>query len=378
MENHAKYAETIYFHDNQTLYVNLFIASELTWKAKGLVVRQETQFPESDAVKLTLRCEKPLPLALKIRWPSWAQKGFGVVINGKETKMDGKPGSYVTLERDWHDGDTVELRLPMSLQKEELPANNPRIVALLHGPIVLAGELGTEGLEKVNPWSQEQCGLDHIPTPILPQVLCEPGELLGKLEPVAGKSMTYRTKGIGRPAEITLSPFYKLHYQRYSVYWKLLNEAEWKERQDQIAAEEAKHKADEARIVDEVRPGEQQPEVDHKFRGERSKAGDFRDCKWRDAVNGWFSYEMKVAAEKPMTLRCRYWGSDVGRHFDILIDGEKIATQTLPKDKESGLFYEDYAVPAPLVQGKERVTVTFQARPGSIAGGVFHVLMLKP
>ncbi len=308
MENHAKYADTIFFHGQCALYVNLFIPAELNWKAKGLTVRQETKFPESDSTRLTFHCRKPLSLVLKVRWPAWAQKGIQVTVNGTETKVDGQPGSYVGIQREWRDGDVVEIRLPMTLRTEPLPGNNPRIVAVFDGPIVLAGELGTQGLEKISFWTHDQSDLVHVPTPQIPQLVCEPAELVGKLEPAAGKPMTFRTKGIGRPAEVTLSPLYKLHYKRYSVYWKMCSELDWQEHAAQIEAEEAKRKSFEARIVDEVQIGEQQSETDHQFKGERTNSGNFTDRKWRDAHNGWFSYELKVVAEKQMMLRLRVLG----------------------------------------------------------------------
>jgi DUF1680 family protein len=107
MENHAKYGNTIYYHGADSLYVNLFIASQLTWKAKGLVVRQETQFPASDVTTLKFKAERPVQLALKIRHPAWAVDGMRVSINGENQKLASAPGSYFTLNRQWQDGDVV-------------------------------------------------------------------------------------------------------------------------------------------------------------------------------------------------------------------------------------------------------------------------------
>ena len=299
-----------------------------------------------------------------------------VAVNGAEVKIDGKPGTYAGINREWKEGDTVEIRVPMSLRTEALPGQNPRNLAVLFGPVVLAGELGTEGLEKIDLWPHAQVDLNRVPTPSSPQLVCEPAELLGKLEPVPGSSMTYRTKGIGRPSDVTLSPLYKLHYQRYSVYWDLLTEGDWKEYEAKKAAAVAKRKAYEARIIDEVQPGEQQPETDHNMKGERTGSGDFNGRKWRDA-HGWFSYEMKAAVNAPMMLHCTYWGGDGNREFDILVDGVKIATQKLGRINPSEFVDQDYVIPAELTKGRDRVTVKFQAQPGSVAGGVFGVLLLK-
>ncbi|HEU4390890.1 MAG TPA: glycoside hydrolase family 127 protein, partial [Blastocatellia bacterium] len=97
MENHAKYPDTIYFHDDRTLYVNLFIASELNWKEKKLQVRQETRYPEDDKTRLTIKCEKPVRLAFRIRYPGWAQNGLLLTVTGKKQPVDGTPGSYVSV-----------------------------------------------------------------------------------------------------------------------------------------------------------------------------------------------------------------------------------------------------------------------------------------
>ena len=120
MENHAKYGDTIYFHGDNSLFVNLFIPSELSWPEKNLVVRQETKFPESDTTVLTFQTPTPAQLALKIRWPAWAEK-ISVRVNGKKQKISGAPGSYVSLDREWHNGDRVEIQLPMKLHTEPLP-----------------------------------------------------------------------------------------------------------------------------------------------------------------------------------------------------------------------------------------------------------------
>jgi len=100
MENHAKYGDTIYFHDASSLYVNLFVASELTWEEKGLVIRQETKFPEENGTKLTFIADTPVHLAVKVRYPAWAKSGMKLTINGQEEQITGRPGSYITVERD--------------------------------------------------------------------------------------------------------------------------------------------------------------------------------------------------------------------------------------------------------------------------------------
>ena len=156
MENHVKYGDSIYFHDDKSLYVNLFIPSVLNWHAKGLTVRQETRFPDSDTTHLTLTCAKPTALALEVRYPSWAH-GMTVSVNGQAQPITAKPGSYATVARVWKSGDRVDITLPMRLHQEAMP-DDPTKVAILYGPLVLAGQLGNEGLTAPIPYADNDQG----------------------------------------------------------------------------------------------------------------------------------------------------------------------------------------------------------------------------
>jgi DUF1680 family protein len=226
MENHSKYADTIYFHDAGSLWVNLFIASELSWPEKNLSVRQETKFPESDTSVLKIKTARPVSFALKIRHPAWATDGLKISVNGKAQKISSTPGSYATLQREWRNGDTVKIQLPMKLHTEFLPGSTNEI-ALLYGPIALAGELGTNGMP-ANLYAHGQGDLNRVPTPAVPVLVTTPDSLVSHVKSVRGKPLTFRTKGIGQPQDITLIPFYETHHERYTVYWKLMSEAAWK------------------------------------------------------------------------------------------------------------------------------------------------------
>ncbi len=373
MENHSKYGDTIYFHDAGSLYVNLFIASELSWKEKGLVVRQETKFPESDLTVLKIKTPKPVNFALKIRHPAWATTGLLVSVNGKKQSDVSAPGSYLTLSREWHDGDKIEIHFPMKLHTEFLPGVSNE-VALLYGPIVLAGELGTNSMPV--PFARVQTDFSRLPAPSAPMLVTTADELLQHVKPVSRKALTFHTHGIGRPADVTLIPFYQLHRQRYSVYWKLISETDWKAQAGDIAAADARRLAAEARVVDVVRPGEPQSETDHKFQGEATQTGDFYGRKWRHATD-WFSYQVKVLPGQPQELVCTLWGGDVGaREFDVLVDGKIIATQTLNNNKPGEFFDATFPLAAELTQGKPSVTVKFAAHSGNIAGGLYGLRIL--
>jgi len=374
MENHSKYGETIYFHAADSLYVNLFIASELSWKEKGLVIRQETGFPENDTTTLKLKAEKPVSFALKIRQPAWAVDGLFLAINGEKQPMKSSPGSYFTVSREWRDGDRIEIRLPMRLHTEPLPGVSNE-VALLYGPIVLAGKMGTNAMP--SPFIKRQTELSRLPAPAAPVFVCEAEKLLEHVQPVSGQTLTFRTQGIGRPEDVTLIPFYRMHRERYSVYWKQLSETAWQAHQVELAAAEARRIADEARVVDSVNPGESQSETDHHFQGGDTHSGDFKNRKWRDASD-WFSYELRILPDQPQKLACTFWGSDGGhREFDVLVDGKIIATQQLKKERPGEFFEATYPIPVEFTNGKNTAVVKFVAHTGNRAGGVFGVRILK-
>jgi len=372
MENHAKYPDTIYFYDDQSLYVNLFIASELKWKEKGLTVRQETKFPEEDTTRLSINADKAIKLVLKIRYPSWAQSGMTLAVNGKKQPINDKPGSYVTIAREWKSGDTVEIRLPMSLRMEAMP-DDPKMIALFYGPIVLAGDLGQEGLQDANRYGPSAPQLGRVKPIDIPAFIGDVKDVLAKVKPTPGAPLTFKTDGLGRPRDVTLLPFYKVFEPRYTVYWKVYTPAEWEKRKSDLAAAESRRKMIERLTVDAVNINDQQSERDHNMQGQGMIDGDFEGKRWRAARNGWFSYELKSAPDRPVTLVCTYRGSEGRpRSFDVLVDGEKIATQTL-EIHPGELFDFEYPLPEQLTRGKQRITVKFQSQPNAMAGSVFDV-----
>ena len=369
IENHAKYGDSIYFHSDTDLWVNLFIASELNWKAKGLKLRQETTFPEPGTSKLTFELKKPLKLNLNIRHPYWAGEGFEILLNGQKTSVISNPGSYMTLSRTWKSGDMVEVVTPFSLRTEGF-RDNPRRIAFMNGPLVLCAEVDTTGG--------------------YPAIVAEPDDLMNGFEAVDGRPSTFdntagsfRVAGQNAPANVRLEPFYKVHGERhYAVYWDVFTDRQWQEKEEQYRAELTRRQELEKRTVDYVLPGNPQNERDHNLQGEKTEAGDFSDRKWRHATDGgWFSYDVKVLPDQPLELAVTYWGSDGGnRVFDILVDGVKIATERLENNRPGNFYDQGYPINESITKGKNRITVKFQAHSGSWAGGLFglHILKAKP
>jgi DUF1680 family protein len=217
MENHAKYGDSIYFHDADGVYVNLFIASELNWPEKGLKLRQETKFPEEPRATLIIEASNPEEIALRIRIPYWVANGGYVKVNGKRLETFACPSSYLTLKRIWKKGDKIEVDLPMNLHLDRMP-DNLNLAALLYGPIVLAGELGTEGLTEDKTYGPYGPEGDPVPAPKLVIKSDDPNTWI---KPVPGKSLTFQTMNVGKPTDVTLVPLYRLFGQRYAIYWDL-------------------------------------------------------------------------------------------------------------------------------------------------------------
>ena len=218
MENHAKYGDSIYFHDEGSLFVNLFIASELDWSERGIRIRQETRFPEETKTTLVVRSMKPVELTLRVRIPAWIGDGAQAAVNGRKLDAFSSPSSYLSVTRTWRDGDTLTVDLPMKLHLDRLP-DDPDTVAIMYGPLVLAGDLGSEGLNADTIYGP--MGPSGEPSPV-PQLSGDRSRLDSWIKPVAGKNLTFRTAGAGRPNDVTLVPFYRLFGRRYAVYWKMV------------------------------------------------------------------------------------------------------------------------------------------------------------
>ncbi|MBI4660300.1 MAG: glycoside hydrolase family 127 protein [Verrucomicrobia bacterium] len=366
MENHVKYGEAIYFHDDDGLWVNLFIPSELRWKQRGLTLRQETKFPDADTAVFSFTCDQAQEFTLRLRHPHWAISGIKVHVNGQPHEADTKPSGYAAIRRSWKSGDRVELTLPMTLRTESMP-DNPKRIALFYGPTLLAANLG--------PDNDPEAGKPMY----VPALVTDSPSVLDFVKPVPSRPFVFKTEGLGRPRDVELVLFFRLHDRRYTVYLDIFSPTDWAKREADIRVEQEREQLLAARTVDVLRIGEMQPERDHRVRGERTSTGEFNGRKWRHAVDGgWFSFEMKVPSDHPAELLCTYWGSDAGgRVFDVLVEGEKIATQELRNNKPNQFFDVVCAIPETLTRGKQKVTVRLQAHPGRTAGGLFGARIVK-
>jgi uncharacterized protein len=216
VEEFSKLNDSIYWHDDDGVFVNLFIASELNWAEKGFRLRQDTKFPDVPTTTVTVSVDKPVQLALRLRVPEWL-KSATVKVNGKPLDASSSPGSYLTISRTWKTGDRVEMALPMHLRIEAMP-DDPKLQAVLYGPIVLAGDLGNDGLTKemiVGPNAPSRRTIAATEIPAFRATTADPASWIK----AGDQPLTFRTTGQTR--DVTLAPISSIMDKRYSVYWQV-------------------------------------------------------------------------------------------------------------------------------------------------------------
>jgi len=384
MENPGRYGEFIYARARDGIYVNLFIASELQDAPLGLTLRQDTAFPDEERSRLTLRLTRPQTFTLHLRQPGWVAPGtFAVTVNGEPVAVTSAPSSYVAVRREWQDGDKVELTLPMHTTVEGLPDGSPWY-AILHGPIVLAHPAGTwelTGLRADDARMAHVAAGPELPLDQAPVLLADAKAIPAKVvaDPAAGP-LHFRLVDIVEPPApngLDLIPFFRLHDARYQMYWETTSREGLAARQLALAAAERARAAREAATLDQVTPGEQQPETEHAFQGEATETGIHNGRHWRHGRE--FQYTLNTRGEKHVTLAVTYSGNDSGRQFDIFANGTLIATQELVGEKLGEFVEKQYPLPDAVLAAASdgRVTIRFVARK-VLAGGVFDIRLLRP
>ena len=388
MENHGKYGQFVYTHHANALYVNLFVASELNWKEKGLKLRQETQFPyaENSRITITQSPNTKQPIPIMVRYPGWVKPGqFSVKVNGKPVSIVTGPASYVTIDRQWKKGDVVDIQFPMHNSVKYLP-NMPQYIALMHGPIMLAMKTGTEDLAMLiaddSRFGQLAVG-KKLPIDQAPILVNKDVEsIANQLQPIAGKPLHFNlTTKMVNEIRNELMPFFELHDSRYMMYWLALSEDSYKDYLTNLAKQEQERQALEARTTDKVQPGEQQPESDHFMETDNSTVGNTNDVFFRDARDGhYFSYLMQTGGKTDLSLRLKYWGVGDWKNpeFDIFVDDALVTTVNLVgKYRTSQFKFEEYPIPAELLKGKKQVRVKFVAKPHKQVGEIYEVRLIR-
>ena len=388
MEDHGKYGQFVWTHDkgvkaeDDALYVNLFVASELNWKDRKMVIRQQTAFPYAESSVVEVAKGKGT-FILKVRKPSWCEnftvKGVGFDADSYEEN------GFVCMKRKWKKGDQVKISMPMHAYIKPM-INVPQYVAIMYGPILLGMKTGTEDMRSLiaddSRFGQyaggKKLALDEAPI-LLPKHL---DDIAKDLKPVPGKPLHFKlATRMENAIDGELQPFFEIHDSRYMMYWLALGENDYKAYMQKLADEEKARQALEARTVDKVNPGEQQPETDHNMEADVTERGNTEGVFFRDARDGhFFSYLMQTKGETNLSLQLKFWGQDEWRtsEFDIYVNDKLLCSVNNSHRWRTTQFKTvDYAIPSEFVKGKKEIRVKFVAHKGKQVGQIYGVRLVK-
>jgi hypothetical protein len=369
MEAHAFHAYGIYDESGDKLWVTQYAPTTVDWASQGLKFEMITDMPmgESAMFKVTAGKKKA---TLAFRRPYWVGPGFSVKVNGKAVKNVSKPDSFIEVSRKWKPGDTVELILPKTLREEPLPDNANRM-AIMWGPLVLAGDLGPEVLRQ-----RGRRGAGGSAPNAAPELVPAKLEVTSWLKPVAGEDGVFRTANVGLKEDIEFHPFYEMPRRRYAIYWDVFTPTEWAVKSAAYEADADAEKKLTAATIGFAQPGQMQAERDFAEKDENSSPVQLQGRYGRQG-NGWFSYELPVDPTAAAVLVVTY-SNDARRPggFDVLVDGTKVGEQTIERrspEVDVKFFDVKYPLPLDMVKGKQKVTVRFQAEEGDSIPGVFGI-----
>lgn len=388
MEDHGKYGQFVWTHDkgvkaeDDALYVNLFVASELNWKDRKMVIRQQTAFPYAETSVVEVAKGKGT-FILKVRKPSWCEnftvKGVGFDADSYEEN------GFVCIKRKWKKGDQIKISMPMHAYIKPM-INVPQYVAIMYGPILLGMKTGTEDMRGLiaddSRFGQyaggKKLALDEAPI-LLPKHL---DDIAKNLKPVPGKPLHFKlATRMENAIDGELQPFFEIHDSRYMMYWLALGENDYKAYMQKLADEEKARQALEARTVDKVNPGEQQPETDHNMEADVTERGNTEGVFFRDARDGhFFSYLMQTKGETNLSLQLKFWGQDEWRtsEFDIYVNDKLLCSVNNSHRWRTTQFKTvDYTIPSEFVKGKKEIRVKFVAHKGKQVGQIYGVRLVK-
>ncbi|RGX78563.1 beta-L-arabinofuranosidase [Bacteroides stercorirosoris] len=381
LENHTKYGEFIYAHQKDTLYVNLFIPSQLTWKEKGVSLVQETRFPDNGQVTLRIDKAPKKAFTISIRQPEWADssKGYNLKVNGKEQpSATATNNGYLSVNRKWKKGDVIIFTLPMQIKLEQIP-DKENFYAFLYGPIVLAASTGTEHLDGL--YADDSRGGHiaqgkQIPVSEIPMLIGNPETINQSLHKEDSDRLAFNYDGKVYPASgkaMKLMPFFRLHNSRYAVYFHQASEEEFQTLREEMAIAEKKANELASQTVDLIFPGEQQPESDHDIQYDKAETGTHKDRHFRRA-KGWFSYNLKVKEEASRIMITIQKGDR--NKTAILFNGEKLTTSPIigEADKD-GFITVCYSLPQKI--GAGTYPIHFSPDGTEWTSAIYEVRLLK-
>ncbi len=370
MESHALHGDGVYYASDDQLWMTIFTPSTADWKAAGVKVAVETDFPLGEDATITVTPDNAKEFTLSLRRPSWAGEGYRVAVNGEAIDQLPEPGNFVDVKRRWRAGDKVTVKLPKKLHLESVPDNDRR-VAIMWGPLALAGDLGDQAGRR----RRERDASRETPALLAAGMPVEEW-----LKPDPDNAGRFRTNGVGRSRDVDFAPFYALHRTRYATYFDLFTPDEWQQKSAELAAERIRQRRLELATIGFFQPGEMQPEREYNYQGEDMTPTRVEGRASRSG-QGWFTLDMPVDPQAKLALSVTYHSGDWRRRtrseFTISTDGEQLADVEIEPSSPPRFFDVEYPLPSELVAGNKKVTIRFEAKPERQIGPVFGVRMIR-
>ena len=345
IESFSKFGEFVYAKGPGELWVNLFTPSEVDWAELGVKLRQQTQFPDEQRTTLAIAAKAPVKFALRVRVPFWCKDGFALAVNGEAAKVAASDDGYAAIEREWHDGDKVEVSLPMTTRTEPL-GDDHSLVAVCCGPIVVAMDLGTNEMS-----AEMRRGLGeeayrrnlHGPAGETPWLY---------LDPKAPKlALDDHLRGWATASDLNrrtypLQPFYRTRGRRYAVY---------------VGTTETVVRVD--RFDDGIDSVDVGTDRSGNFQAWQSKRGESHGKAWvRSPL--WFRYDLDVGFVPDNVLRITFARDEDATPFELCVDGVVVATPTLqPPPGDAPIFTQDFTLPRSATDGRKRVAIMIRVPP---------------
>ncbi len=371
MENPGRYTRCTYYEEGDSLYVNLYMPGEYTWESKGMSFKVETSYPYSEKIKITVT-DGSGNADIKLRAPAWLKDAMTAVVDNDTYSSNG--GEYLSINRTWNAGDVIDITIPMQVRTYNSRAEKQ--IAYQYGPITLAAQYGSlDGVSGVNEYISNETVIDSVTVDV--PYLVTNGDDTDSLVSVKNADtleFSISSDNTSDGNEITLKPFYEIHHTFHNVYWNV------------DSTDGAYDKQLNDITIDKVEPDGQQDELGHGLSSKNSNNGSLtigtKMYYWRDAwgsADAYFEYTLGVDGDKKNYLFVRYYGSDgpfrsYVRDFNISVDGNIIANQTLNYEKSGDVYDVFYEIPGEYTKGKSSVVVRFAPKDASsCAGGVLEV-----
>lgn len=221
MEDHVRYATSVYFHSKNDLYINLYVPSRVNWKAKGVTIEQITSFPDAEQVLFQISGVSAR-YALHLRVPYWARKGITIKVNGKQVNSLPDHTGFVVISRNWHNGDKINVSLPMQLHLQHLP-DAPEYASVMYGPLVMAGESGYEKMSDSLIMTTDYFFGDVPPayaaTIAVPSLTGPTGQL-DWIRKMPSSRLSFTTDQTSDGKRVKFVPVHRIYNQRLTSYWK--------------------------------------------------------------------------------------------------------------------------------------------------------------